>query len=231
MPSRRLRDMLLLDLPRTEYQEALDIQHAVVDRKIAVGGPDVLILLEHPPTVTLGVRGRAGDLLLPEEELAIRGVAVYRTDRGGQATYHGPGQLVAYPVMDLKSRRLSAKDYVGLLEETILRTLARFGVAGFRMAGKPGVWTGPTQKIASIGVKIHRRVTFHGFSLNVNVPVDPGELIVSCGESDIVLVSIGDLIDRPVSLEEAKAAVKESFSEVFDVQFEIDPPDGTMKSS
>jgi len=223
--------MLLLDLPRTEYRAALDIQHAVVDRKIAVGGPDVLILLEHPPTVTLGVRGRAGDLLLPEEELEVRGVSVHRTDRGGQTTYHGPGQLVAYPVMDLRSRRLSAKDYVGLLEETVLHTLARFGVEGFRIAGKPGVWTGPRQKIASIGVKIHRRITFHGFSLNVNVPVDPGELIVSCGEPDIVLVSIGNLIERPVALEEAKKAVAESFSKVFDVQLETSSPEGATKSS
>lgn len=219
--------MLLLDLPRTEYQEALDIQHAAVERKVTGKGPEVLILLEHPPTVTLGVRGRTGDLLLSEQELAVRGVSVYRTDRGGRTTYHGPGQLVAYPIMDLRSRRLSARDYVGLLEETVLRTLARFGVGGFRIDGKPGVWTGPRHKIASIGVKIHRRITFHGFSLNVNLPVDPGEWIISCGEPEIVLVSIGDLLERPVSMEGAKKAVAESFSEVFDVQWEANSPDET----
>lgn len=212
--------MLLLDLPCTEYQEALDIQRRIVSGKIAGGRPDVLILLEHPPTVTLGVRGRDSHLLMSRDELAARGVAVYSTDRGGQATYHGPGQLVGYPVADLKSLKLSARDYVRSLEETILRTLAHFGVEGFRISGKPGVWTGPREKIASIGVRISRRVTFHGFSLNVSVPVDVGELIVSCGEPDISLVSIQDLIGRPVALRAAKEAVRESFSEVFQVALE-----------
>lgn len=220
--------MLLLDLPCTPYQDALVIQRRIVERKIATGGPDVLILLEHPPTVTLGTRGRASHLLLPEDELAARGVAVYSTDRGGQATYHGPGQLVAYPVIDLKSFRLSARDYVRSLEETILQSLARFGVAGLRIEGKPGVWTGPWEKIASIGVRIRRRIAFHGFSLNVSVPVDPGELIVSCGEPDIALVSLNRVIDRSVSVDEAKKAVAESFSEVFKVTLEPISLDGAV---
>lgn len=220
--------MLLLDLPCTAYQEALAIQHRIVERKIAAGGPDVLIILEHPPTVTLGIRGRPSHLLLPEDELAARGVAVYSTDRGGQATYHGPGQLVAYPVADLKSLGLSARDYVRSLEETLLVTLARFGVEGFRIAGNPGVWTGPKEKIASIGVRIRRRITFHGFSFNVSVPVDPAELIVSCGQPDISLVSLDSIIDRPVSLDEAKEAVRESFSEVFKVKLEPTSLDGAV---
>ena len=185
--------MLLLDLRRIGYQEALVLQNRIVERKIARPAPDVLLLVEHPPTVTLGVRGKACDLLVSPEELQRRGVAIHYVDRGGEATYHGPGQLVGYPIIDLRSRRVSAREYVHRLEETLIRTLAVFQVSGSRSPDRPGVWIGPREKIASIGVKIRRRVTSHGFSLNVDVPVDPRELIVSCGIPDARMVDLKKL--------------------------------------
>ena len=212
--------MLLVELPCTDYSEALEIQGRFVDRKIGKRGPDVLLLLEHPPTVTLGTRGSESDLLVPVEGLVRQGVALYRVDRGGEATYHGPGQLVAYPIVDLRRRGLSVRDYVRALEETIIKSLAIRGVKGFRQHRKVGVWTGPRGKIASIGVRIRQRITSHGFSINVEVPVDPCELIVSCGMPDIRMVNLNQLAASPVSVEEFRGTVAEAFCEVFGVSLE-----------
>ncbi len=212
--------MLLLELPRTNYQDALEIQNRIVERKISKGGPDVLILLEHPPTVTLGVRGKACHLLISPEGLKRRGVALYHVDRGGEATYHGPGQLVGYPIVDLRSLRISVREYVHRLEETVIRTLALFHVTGSRQPRRPGVWTGPQNKIASIGVRIRGRITSHGFSLNVDVSLDPGELIVSCGMPDARMVDLKQVTRIPVSVESVRGAVARSFQEVFGVVLE-----------
>jgi len=209
--------MLLLELTTTDYLKALDLQQRIVERKIRQPGPDVLILLEHPPTVTLGVRGKSCHLHMSSGELQREGVAVHRVDRGGEATYHGPGQLVGYPIVDLRALRLSAREYVRGVEEVIIRTLASFGLVGLRRPSRPGVWTGPEDKIASIGVRIQRRITSHGFSLNVAVPVDPNKYIISCGLPGIRLVSVNDLVERAVSLESVRRAVAESFSAHFGV--------------
>jgi lipoate-protein ligase B len=214
------KHMLLLELPCTGYQDALELQNRIVDRKIVRPAADVLILLEHPPTVTLGVRGKASDLLVSLEALERRGIALHHVDRGGEATYHGPGQLVGYPIIDLKTLRVSAREYVHRLEETLIRTLAVFQVAGSRRSGRPGVWTGPQEKIASIGVKIRRRVTCHGFSLNVDLPADPGELIICCGVPEARMVDLNRLTSAPVTIESVKAALARSFQEVFRVTLE-----------
>jgi lipoate-protein ligase B len=146
--------MILIELDLIEYAQRLDIQKRIA-RKI-LRGQDVLLILEHP-TVTLGVRGKASDLLISPEQMSERGVAVYHVDRGGEATFHGPGQVVCYPIVDLKALGLSARKYVQGLEETIVKTLADFDVRGFSQPKKVGVWTSPTDKIASIGVRIQRR--------------------------------------------------------------------------
>lgn len=212
--------MLLIDLDLIEYSQCLDIQRRIVENKIHAGGPDVLLILEHPSTVTLGVRGKASDLLISPEALAERGVALHHVDRGGEATFHGPGQVVCYPILDLKALGLSARKYVQGLEETIINTLAGFGVRGFRQAKKVGVWTSPTEKIASIGVRIQRRVTYHGFSVNVDLQIDPCELIVSCGIPDARMVSLNQIVPRPVSVEAARKAVARSFAKAFGVTLE-----------
>lgn len=209
--------MLLIELDLIEYLQGLDIQKRIVQRKILEGGPDVLLMLEHPPTVTLGVRGKASDLLISPEERTTLGVALYRVDHGGEATFHGPGQLVCYPIVDLKALGLSARKYVQGLEETIINTLADFNVKGFTQPKKVGVWTSPTDKIASIGVRIQRRITSHGFSLNVDLQMDPCELIVSCGMRDTRMVSLSRLVLQPVAMDAVRKAVARSFADVFGV--------------
>lgn len=212
--------MLLVELPCTEYPEALEIQRRLVEKKISRGGPDVLLVLEHPRTVTIGTRGDESDLLVTADALAQRGIGLFRVDRGGQATYHGPGQLVLYPIVDLKRLKLSVRDYVRSLEEAIIRCLAAFGLESFRQPGRAGVWTGPLEKIASIGVRIQRRITSHGLSVNVDVPTDPCELIISCGMPDIRMVSLNQLVDPPVDLSAFRKAMTSAFSEVFSVRLE-----------
>lgn len=177
-----------------------------------------MILLEHPPTITLGVRAGDSDLLLSPDELTARGIDVCRSDRGGQATYHGPGQLICYPLLDLRRHGLSVRDYVTCLEETILCIIGGFGVTGFRIKGRPGVWTATGGKIASIGVRVQRRLTSHGFSLNVHVPVDPAGFMVSCGDPNTRLANLQELAQRDVEMAEVRAAAVSCLARVFGVR-------------
>jgi len=217
---KNLKTMILIELDLIEYSQCLEIQKRIVRRKILEGGPDVLLILEHPPTVTLGVRGKASDLLISPEEMSERGVAVHHIDRGGEATFHGPGQVVCYPIVDLKALGVSARRYVQGLEETIINTLADFDVGGVSQPKKVGVWTSSLDKIASIGVRIQRRITSHGFSLNVDLQMDPCELIVSCGMPDARMVSLNQLVPRPVTTDSVRNAVARAFAEVFGVNLE-----------
>jgi lipoyl(octanoyl) transferase len=212
--------MLLIEPGLTEYLQSLDIQRKIVARKLTEGGEDVLLLLEHPPTVTLGIRGKTSSLVIPEEELVARGIAVHKVDRGGEATYHGHGQLVAYAIISLKGLGLTARAFVHGLEETVLTTLQYYGIDGFRHPGKPGVWTGSCDKIASIGVRIRRGVTYHGFSLNVSLEQDPTEFTVLCGMPEARMVSLSELIEHPVSMDSVREIVAQSFGEVFGVTME-----------
>jgi lipoate-protein ligase B len=221
--------MLLIEIPRTDYLEALAIQRRLVARKISEGGPDVLLVLEHPPTVTLGTRGDESDLLVSPDALARHGIDLYRVDRGGEATYHGPGQLVSYPIVDLKRRRLSVRDYIWTLEEVIIRCLAGLDLKSFRQPGKAGVWIGPVEKIASIGVRIQRRVTYHGFSVNVDLEVDPCDFIISCGMPDVRMVSLNQLVDPPVGGHEFQDAMATSFSSVLGVTLRRSSLEEVMK--
>jgi lipoate-protein ligase B len=212
--------MILIELDLIEYAQCLDIQKRIVRRKILEAGPDILLILEHPPTVTLGVRGRASDLIISPQEMSKRGVVVHHVDRGGEATFHGPGQVVCYPIVDLKALGLSARRYVQALEETIIKTLADFNVRGFSQPKKVGVWTSPLDKIASIGVRIQRRVTSHGFSLNVDLQMNPCELIVSCGMPDTRMVSLNQLVPRLVTVNSVRKEIARSFAHVFGVNLE-----------
>ncbi len=212
--------MLLLELPLTEYWEALRIQRSVVERKLLRGGPDVLILVEHPPTVTLGKRGLDSHLLVSKEELLSRGVAFYQVDRGGGATFHGPGQLVCYPVLELRNHGIRVRDYVRRLEDTIITTLEAFGVTGFRQEGKVGVWTNSMDKIASIGIRVRRGITFHGFSINIDLEMDPGDFIISCDMPDARIVNLNAMLQTSVGTASVKDEVARSFRTVFRVDLE-----------
>ena len=213
-------NMLLVELDDIAYPDCLNLQRSLARRRSAGSGPDVLLVVSHPSTVTLGVRGRTSDLLVPEEALGSLGVALYRSDRGGEATYHGPGQLVCYPVVDLRGLGLSARAYVHALEETILKTLGAFAIQGFRQKGKPGVWVSGTEKIASIGVRIDRRVAYHGFSLNVSLEHNPSRFVISCGMPETRHVSMNELSAAPVTMGAVKPHLLRCFREVFGVTLE-----------
>ncbi|MEJ2716657.1 MAG: lipoyl(octanoyl) transferase LipB [Deltaproteobacteria bacterium] len=212
--------MLLVELPVTEYEKSLEIQTGIVERKIQGGGEDVLLILEHPPTITIGKRGSHSDVIASEKHLAGRGVSVYSVGRGGGATYHGPGQIVCYPIVNLRRLGFRVRDYIHGLEETVIRTLDLFGVRGLRQPKMPGVWIDASHKIASVGVRIRRGVTSHGLSLNVKMTIDPRELIVVCGMSAVHMVNLVQLVSSPVEMPSVRAALTESFGEVFGISLE-----------
>ncbi len=176
------------------YAEALALQRALVEERRANQIDDTLLLVEHPPVVTLGVRGDGGrsHILATPEALAVRGMEVFETGRGGDVTYHGPGQILGYPILDLKPDRQDVHRYVRDLEEVLIRVAADFGIVATRVEGLTGVWVGQ-EKLAAIGVRISRWITSHGFALNVCTNLDDFALIVPCGIEDRGVTSLARL--------------------------------------
>jgi lipoyl(octanoyl) transferase len=207
-------------LGRVDYDEALEIQRRLVEDRRAARIGDTLLLLEHPPVITLGVRtrGSSSHILATTDALAAAGVAVRESGRGGDVTFHGPGQLVGYPIFDLRPNRCDVHQYVRDLETALIAALVDFGIYAGRVDGHSGVWTGPTgreEKIAAIGVRISRWITSHGFALNVSVDLNYFTLIVPCGIADRRVTSMEHLLQRPVRMSEAEAAVVRGFELVF----------------
>jgi lipoyl(octanoyl) transferase len=204
-------------LGRVPYAEALAMQLAARDGVKRGTGPEHLFLLEHPHVYTLGRNAAAADVLAEPAALAARGVEVAECDRGGQVTYHGPGQLVGYPILNLSPDRRDVRRYVRDLEETLIRTLAAYGVRGERRAGQEhiGVWVG-TAKIASIGVHLSRWVTTHGFALNVATDLALFGGIVACGLPGVEMTSIERLTGARPPLAEVAERYAGVFAEVFD---------------
>ena len=206
-----------------EYQRALDLQRELVEQRKRDEIGDQLLLLEHPHVITLGVKTRSdrSHILESDESLAAQGVAVFETGRGGDVTYHGPGQLVGYPIIDLKPDRCDVHRYVRDLEEVLIRAVAPFGITARRVDGLTGIWVGPPgaeEKLAAIGVRISRWVTSHGFALNVNTDLSRFGLIVPCGITDRGVTSMAQLLSPPVPMDEVMAAVEQSFAAVFSAQ-------------
>lgn len=209
-----VRPLEVTSLGRVPYAEGLALQEELRQGVTAGSLPDQLLLLEHPPVVTLGRNAGTGNLVLAPGELARRGIEFHRTGRGGDVTFHGPGQLVGYPVMNLNPDRRDVKRYVRDLEETLIRSLADFGVGAGRIPGLTGVWIGDL-KIAAIGVRISRWVTTHGFAFNVATDLDYFRVIVPCGISDRGVTSLARVLKRDVTVEEVKPVVARRFAEVF----------------
>jgi len=219
----------LLNLGRVPYVKAMAIQQQVIAaRKQDLIG-DTLLLLEHPPVLTLGRNALRSNILASDELLARRGVDLHEVNRGGDVTYHGPGQLVGYPIFDLRSfyPRLGAVDYVRKLEEVLIRACGDYGVRTQRVAGRTGVWTfagGSAQekKIAALGVHISRGITSHGFALNVTTDLRDFNLIVPCGIADREVTSFELEIDTSVhampDMENVMHTVSRYFGQVFDHQ-------------
>jgi lipoyl(octanoyl) transferase len=203
-------------LGRVPYGEALALQRSLVEERRAGRITDTLLFVEHPSVLTLGVRGDGGrsHILATDDTLAACGIEVHETGRGGDITYHGPGQLVGYPIIDLNPGRRDVHRYVRDLETVLIRTAADYGIEAGRVEGLTGVWVG-NDKLAAIGVRIARWITSHGFALNVSTDLGHFKLIVPCGISDRGVTSLERLLGRPVDAAEVEIRVSEHFANVF----------------
>lgn len=198
------------------YADALALQKQLVDERREGRIGDVLLLVEHPHVLTLGVRGDGGrsHILAADETLTSRGVQVYETGRGGDITYHGPGQIVGYPILDLKPDRCDVHRYVRDLEEVLIRVASDYGLVADRVPGLTGVWIGG-EKVAAIGVRIARWITSHGFALNVTTDLDYFNLIVPCGIADRGVTSLSRLLGRRLERTEVEDRLIQRFTDVF----------------
>ena len=196
-----------------DYQSAWELQDRLVQQRSQNNAPDRLLLLEHPHTYTLGSAGHQEYILFSEAERATRGITVVQTDRGGDVTYHGPGQLVGYPIINLKPDRCDVHRYVRDIEDVLIRTIAEFGITGTRIPGLTGVWVG-NEKIGAIGVRIARWITSHGFALNVNTDLSYFNMIVPCGISDKGVTSLSRLVDRTIDTHEVAHCAALNFGRV-----------------
>lgn len=212
--------MRALDVRRlgvVPYQEALALQRALVEERRAERITDTLLLLQHPAVITLGVRGDGGrsNILAGESRLTELGIEVAETGRGGDVTYHGPGQIVGYPILDLRPDRCDVHRYVRDIEEVMIRACGDYGVSAGRVEGLTGAWVGAA-KIGAIGVRISRWITSHGFAFNVDPNLDHFNLIVPCGITDKSATSLRRLVGRELRLEEVEDVLARHFAAVFD---------------
>jgi len=222
----------VIQLGATDYATGLRLQQRLVDLRKEDRIGNVLLLLEHPPVITLGRNAKRNNILASPEVLRQRGVEVYECDRGGDVTFHGPGQIVGYPIFDLRGftaangmrKTLGAIEYVRRLEEILIRTCADFAIPAKRICGLTGVWTIPNgnqeeeSKIAAIGVHISRSVTSHGLALNVNIDLDYFNLIVPCGITSKAVTSMSRQLGRELSLEQVAHSLSRNFGLIFESQ-------------
>lgn len=216
-----MREFEVVRLERAEYSRALTFQQAVQDRLRAGQGRETLILLEHPPTLTLGRGAKREHVLVSEAQLQGQGVALVETDRGGDVTYHGPGQLVGYPILHLQPGEQDVRRYVRRLEEVVVRTLREFGITASGDVRRPGVWVegsrlGGTRKIAALGVHLSRWYTRHGFAINVEPNLAHFGLIVPCGIADAGVTSMAAELDTAPSVLAVADVVATHFASVFE---------------
>ena len=206
----------LIELGLTPYREALDLQRRLAALRVEDRVGDLLLLLEHPSVITLGRGGQRAHLLVSESSLSARGIEFFNVERGGDITYHGPGQLVGYPILNLAEHGRDVHFYLRRLEGILIETLTRFGLGASRWIGRTGVWV-RGRKIASIGIHVSRWVTRHGFALNVDMNLAPFDLIVPCGIKIASATSIGEELSRPVAVEEVIPVLARRFEASFGV--------------
>ena len=220
-----LRELEVISLGHMDYREAWEIQEQMAKERGADAVPDRLFFVEHPHTYTLGSSGHMENVLLSPDELKARGISIYDVNRGGDVTYHGPGQLVGYPIVKLPAAgdglHADVIHYVRSLEQTLINALATYGIAAYAYPGYTGVWLDTPEspaKIAAIGVKVTtRRVTLHGFALNVNTDLDYFKGIIPCGISDKPVTSMQAVLGHPVDIAEVADRVAKSFGDIFGV--------------
>ena len=229
------RQIKFIDLGKMDYQEAWDFQEKLFEEIVSIKKenrkkksnlktPNYFLFVEHPHVYTLGKSGNISNLLIDEKELKNKNASFYKINRGGDLTYHGPGQIVGYPILDLENFFTDIHKYLRLLEETIIITLDNYGIKAERNEGKTGVWldvnTPFPKKICAMGVRASRWVTMHGFALNVNVDLDYFNNIIPCGLNENVVTSINKELDNSeIDISEVKNILKTCFSETFDSEF------------
>jgi lipoyl(octanoyl) transferase len=220
---RPVKGAYVMNLGLVPYREAWELQQSIAGAVSQGAIPDTILLLEHPPVVTLGRRTDEGELHIPEHAE----VELVETNRGGKSTFHGPGQLVCYPILDLHRHGQDVKRYCRDLEEALIRTLANVGVEGERIEGLTGVWlTRPPRKIASIGIHVSRWVTTHGYALNVDLDPAPfTQWITACGLEDAAFTTIARELGRPMTVDEVRPHALEALAEVFGLELEELPAD------
>ena len=236
--SRRCRQGLIQFPPSQDYGAVLELQREFCRERLQEGRPDTLILVEHPPVFTLGRRSKPEHCGKGGASLKRMGYALYEVERGGSITYHGPGQIVGYPILRLRDFCPGPKIYVQMLEEVVIRVLLEWGIQANRVEKLPGVWiykdaendlkggrgeggllSKNVQKIAAIGVRISRGVTLHGFALNVNVDLKPFELITPCGIEGCQVTSMQMILGKPVDAAEVKRQITRHFGKVFGLEW------------
>ena len=213
-----MKSLLITDLGMIPYAEATALQHRIAAARKTGAIDDVLLFCEHPPVITLGRNGKRENLLASENVLKQKSVELQESNRGGDITYHGPGQIVGYPILNLDLIRRDVHWYVRALEEVMIRASAAFGVIAFRVPGKTGIWVHTEkfeEKLAAIGVHISRWVTTHGFAFNVATDLRNFELIVPCGIADRKATSLEKLLTRAVTLAEVRPHLANHFCELF----------------
>jgi lipoyl(octanoyl) transferase len=216
----------LVNLGVVDYREAWELQRSLAADVAEGSRPDTVLLLEHPPTVTLGRRTEDGEVHIPDEA----DVDVVEVDRGGKSTYHAPGQLVCYPILDLTRHGQDVKRYCRDLEEALIRTTAAFDVASTRIDGLTGIWLqSPPRKIASIGIHLTKWVSTHGYALNVNLDVTPfTDWITACGLDGFAFTSLARELGRVVTVDDVRPAAAQSLADVFGLAFETVPADDVL---
>lgn len=227
------QQIVVKDLGKIDYQQAWDYQEQLLKANVEIKSKagavspkpttNYLLFCEHPPVYTLGKSGHLENLLLTEAQLQEQGIGFVNTNRGGDITFHGPGQIVGYPILDLENFFTDIGKYLRLLEEVIIRTIGDYGVTGDRSPGETGVWLDPAvkasaRKICAMGVRCSRWVTMHGFALNVNTPLSYFGNIIPCGIQDKQVASLNRELGRDVDVEEVKARLVKHFADVFEAE-------------
>ena len=205
------------------YEDAFRLQNNLSQARFRREVQDILLLLQHPPVITMGRSGKDKNILASSTALQEKEIQIVYTDRGGDVTYHGPGQLVAYPILSLRLYGLGVPDYVWSLEEVVIRLLARFGISAGRIEKLRGVWVGE-EKVCSLGVHLSRWISKHGLALNVNTNLDPFRLINPCGMSQCRMTSMAKILGRTLPMEEIETETMHSFAEVFGFRLSEDFP-------
>ena len=209
----------VVELGRADYKSVWDFQKCMWQLRIDERIPDIVLLVEHDHVVTIGKSTQEDSLLMGTDSLADKGIPVYEIERGGDATYHGPGQLVAYPIFHLTGNKRILSVFIYDLEEVMIRTLSQFKISASRKSGHPGVWVGD-KKIGSIGIAVKRWVSTHGFALNVNTDLSFFRYLKPCGLDSRVITSMAEIIGRKVDMKEVAVVVRHNFGQVFQVNTE-----------